>query len=72
MDVKTEDLVNMSDEIDDIFHKYGFVVDHYVLSSHILSVIKSSYPSDYVELKHQMKESYNTSEEHLTKREFET
>ena len=58
MDVKTEDLLNMSDEIDIIFHKYGFVVDHYLLSSHILSIIKSSYPYDYVELKYQIKEDH--------------
>ena len=57
MDVKTEDLLNMSDEIDDTFHKYGFVVDHYVLSSHILSIIKLSYPSDRVELNYQIEES---------------
>jgi len=64
MNVKTEDLLSMSDEIDDIFHKHGFVVDHYVLSSHILSIIKSSYPDDRVELKYQIRGSYDTSEEH--------
>ena len=72
MNVKTDDLLSMSDEIDDIFHKYGFVVDRHVLSSHIMNIIKSSYPNDRVELKYQIKESYNINDEHLTKRDFET
>lgn len=50
MRIKVEDLIKMSDEIDDIFHKNGFVVDHHILTSHVFNIIKSSYPQDDVEL----------------------
>lgn len=50
MIVKVEKLMDLSDQIDDIFHKNGFVVDHDILTLHILDVIKSSYPQDNVEL----------------------
>jgi len=50
MKVKVEKLMEMSDQIDDIFHKNGFIVDHDVLTLHILNIIKSSYPQDNVKL----------------------
>jgi len=54
MKVKVEKLMDMSDQIDGILHKNGFVVDHDVLTLHILDIIKSSYPQDNVELENQI------------------
>lgn len=50
MKIKTRDLIDMVNEIDDIFHDRGFVVDHDILGLNLLRIIRESYPNDNVEL----------------------
>lgn len=48
--MKVEELIRITNEIDDIFHKYNFIVDHYILSRHVFNIIRESYPNDSIEL----------------------
>ncbi len=48
MKIRIEDIVDITNKMDDIFHDYGFVVSHDILSSYITRIIKESYPSDDV------------------------
>lgn len=50
MKIKIEKLVEMADEIDDIFHRHGFIVDHDILTLSLVSIIKSSYPNEEIEI----------------------
>ncbi len=43
MKIKIEDLMDMTNKIDDVLHDYGFVVDHDILATYILKTIKESY-----------------------------
>lgn len=49
-DMKIEELIDIANDIDDILHSYGYIVDHNILTHHILRVIKESYPNDNIEL----------------------
>lgn len=48
--MKVEELIDITDKIDAIFHEYGYSVDHDILSHHILRTIKDSYPNDDIQL----------------------
>ena len=48
--MKTEELINIANKIDDILYEHGYVVDHDILAHHIFRVIKESYPNDNIEL----------------------
>lgn len=50
MEIKIEDLIDITCKVDDILHDYGFVVSHDILSMYILRTIKESYPNDDVQL----------------------
>lgn len=50
MKIKIEKLVDMSDEIDHIFHRHGFIVDHDILALSLVSIIKSSYSNEEIEI----------------------
>lgn len=54
-DMKIEELIDMANEIDDILHSHGYVVDHDILSHYIFKVIKESYPNDNIELENSLK-----------------
>lgn len=48
--MKVEELIHITNKIDDILHGYGIVVDHDILAHHIFKVIKESHPNDNIEL----------------------
>ena len=48
--MKVEELIDITDEVDDILHGYGTVVDHGILAQNIFKTIKESYPSHNIEL----------------------
>ena len=48
--MKIEELINIANKIDDIFHDHGYIVDHDILTHHIFRVIKDSHPNDNIEL----------------------
>ena len=50
MKVKTEELIEITDKVDDILHDYGYIVDHDILAGYIFKTIRESYPNDYAEL----------------------
>lgn len=50
MRVKTEELIEITDQIDNILHNRGYIVDHNVLADHIFRTIRESYPNDDIEL----------------------
>lgn len=50
MKIKIEKLVDMSNEIDGIFRRHGFIVDHDILTLSLVSIIKSSYPNEEIEI----------------------
>lgn len=51
--MKTEELINITNKIDDILHDHGYIVDHDILTHYIFRVIKESYPNDNLELEPQ-------------------
>lgn len=48
--MKIEELINITNEIDDILHGYGIIVDHDILAHNIFKTIKESYPDHNIEL----------------------
>lgn len=50
--MKVEKLIDIINEIDDILHRYGIIVDHDILTHHILKAIKESYPNENIELEY--------------------
>lgn len=50
MKIKIEDLIDITNKVDDILHDYGFSVNHDILATRIMGTIKESYPYDNVEL----------------------
>jgi hypothetical protein len=48
--MKVEELIRITDDIDDILHRYGIIVDHDILTHHLFKVIKESYPNNNIEL----------------------
>lgn len=48
--MKVEELINMTDEIDDILYGYGIIVDHDILAHHLFNAIKESYHNVRLEL----------------------
>ena len=48
--MKVEELINITNDVDDILHGYGLTVDHDVLAHYLFKVIKESYPNDNIEL----------------------
>lgn len=48
--MKAEELIDITDKVDDVLHGYGIIVDHGILAHHILKVIKESHPNDNIEL----------------------
>jgi hypothetical protein len=48
--MKVDELVDITNEVDDILHGYGIVVDHDILAHHLFKAIKESYPNDNIEL----------------------
>ena len=48
--MKTKELIDMVEKIDDILHDHGYVVDHDILAHYLFKVIKESYPNDNIEL----------------------
>jgi hypothetical protein len=46
MKIKIEDIIDMTDKVDNILHDYGFVVSHDLLSTYLLKTIRESYPND--------------------------
>lgn len=45
MKIRTEDIIDIVDKVDGIFHDYGFVVNHDILSIYVIKTIRESYPS---------------------------
>ena len=50
MKVKIQDLMDITNKIDDVLHDYGFVVNHDILATYILRTIKDSYDDDVPQL----------------------
>ncbi len=50
MRIEIEDLIDITNEAEDILHEYGFVVNHDILTTYILKIIKESYPNDDIQL----------------------
>jgi hypothetical protein len=48
--MKVEELIDITNKIDDILHGYGIVIDHDILTHHLFKAIKESYPNDNIEL----------------------
>lgn len=48
--MKVEKLIEITNQIYDILHGYGIVVDHDILARNIFKTIKESYPNDSIEL----------------------
>ncbi len=50
MRIKIEDLIDITNEVEDILHEYGLVVNHDILTTYMLKTIKESYPNDDIRL----------------------
>lgn len=48
--MKVEELIDITNHIDDILHGYGITVDHDILAHNIFKTIKESYPDGSIEL----------------------
>ena len=48
--MKIEELIDITNEIDDILHGYGVVIERDILVHHLFKAIKESYPNHNVEL----------------------
>lgn len=48
--MKVEELIDITNQIYDILHGYGIIVDHDMLTHNIFKTIKESYPNDSMEL----------------------
>lgn len=50
MKIKIEDIIDITDKVDDILHDHGFIVSHDLLSTCLLGTIRESYPNDDIYL----------------------
>lgn len=50
MKIRIENLIEITDKVDDILHDHGFSVNHDILSTYILRTIGESYPHDDIDL----------------------
>lgn len=48
--MKAEELIDITNKIDDILYGHGIIVDHGVLTHYLFKIIKESYPNDNIEL----------------------
>ena len=48
--MRTEELIDITNQIYDVLHEYGITVDHDILAHNIFKTIKDSYPNDNIEL----------------------
>ena len=51
--MKIEELIDITNKIDDVLHGYGIIVDHDVLVHYLFKIIKESYPNDNIILEPQ-------------------
>lgn len=57
--MKTKDLIKLSEEVDDVFHNYGYVLDHHGLTIALWNIIKARYPQE--ELKYSFESTFRFS-----------
>ena len=48
MKIKIEDLIDITDKVDN--HEYGFCISHDLLSTYLLKTISETYPNDEMQL----------------------
>ena len=68
MKIKIEDIIDITDKVDDILHDYGFVVSHDLLSTYLLKTIRESYPNDDIHIENPDMKQLVKNLEHLKKK----
>ena len=44
--MKTKTLLKITEDVDDIFHKHGYILDHFELSQTVWQIVKNRYPEE--------------------------
>jgi len=48
--MNTKKLMEITEKVDDVFHSYGYVLDHFELSKALFEIVKVQYPEESLKL----------------------
>jgi len=48
--MNTKKLMEITEKVDDVFHSYGYVLDHFELSKALFEIVKVRYPEESLKL----------------------